>query len=818
MKALWRDLRQTFRTLRGNPGFTASVVLSLALGIGVNTAVFSWIDAALLRPLPIAGPERVVSVHTVLENRPDYLTVSYPNFLDYQEAADVFSDLVVYRPVKFSLTSGDEPELVNGQLVSGTYFEMLGLRPAAGRFFRPEEDAVPGRHPVVVLGHGLWRRRFGGDPGLIGRTVTLNGHRFTVIGVAPEGFRGARILEPAEMWAPLMMYKEVLPGRMGKIFEQRRAIILFCLGRLKPGVDIQQAETAMKTIAKRLEQAYPDDNRGRSLALLPIQRFTISPNYRDNYVLAASVLLGVVGLVLLTACANVANLLLARWLSRRKEVAVRLALGASRPVLLRQLLTESLTLALLGGAAGLLVAELVRRMLWLSRPINVPESLDVGLNPRVLAFTVVLSLVTGLLFGLAPALQSSRADLVTALRNQAALPARTGGRPGLRDLLVAVQIAVSLISLIGAGLFLASSRAAEGIDPGFETRRMLLASFDPGAQGYDETRGQQLYRQVVERVETLPGVRSAAVAEYAVLLGDVGLRRTVVAEGKEPPPGETGYMVQINGVSHRYFETVGVPILQGRGFTAEDRQGASPVAVVNDEMAARLWPGEPAVGRKFQFFGAPGSVEVVGVARNSKYGFLGEETPLYLYLPMAQNYGSEATLHVRTEGDPAELIEPVRRTVRELDPRLPLVDVRTVSRVLDDALWPPRTAARLLASFGLLALALAAIGIYGVIGYLVRQNRREIAVRLALGAQRGDVLGHVVRRGMGTVALGVAAGLLVAFALVRTLSALLYGTAPLDPLAWGIAALLLAVVALAATWLPARRAAGIDPILVLREP
>ena len=817
MKALWHDLRQTLRTLRGNPGFTASVVLSLALGIGINTAVFSWIDAALLRPLPIAEPERVVSVHTVLADKPDYLTVSYLNFLDYRESNEVFSDLVVYRPVKFSLTTEGEPELVNGQLVTGSYFDMLGLRPAAGRFFRPDEDAVPGRNAVVVLGHGLWRRRFGGDPGVVGRTVNLNGRSFTVIGVAPEGFRGARILEPAEMWAPMMMYKEVFPGRLGRVFEQRRAIILFCLGRLKPGVDIAQAEAAMKTVASRLEAEYPDDNRGRSLALLPVQRFTISPNYRDNYVLAASVLLGVVGLVLLTACANVANLLLARWLGRRKEVAVRLALGASRPVLLRQLLTESLTLALLGGAAGLLVAELVRRVLWLSRPIAVPESLDVGLNPRVLVFTLGLSLLTGLLFGLAPALQSSRSDLITALRNQAALPAQTGGRLGLRDLLVVVQIAVSLISLIGAGLFLASSKAAEGIDPGFESGNLLLVSFDMGAQGYDEARGQLLYRQMVERVEALPRVGSAAVAEYAVLLGDVGLRRTVVAEGKEPPPGETGYMVQINGVSHRYFETVGVPVLRGRGFTEEDRQGGKPVAVVNEEMAARLWPGEEAVGRRFQFFGAPDSVEVVGVARNSKYGFLGEQTPLYLYLPMAQSYGSEATLHVRTDGDPADVIGPVRQTLREMDPRLPLVDVRTGARVLDDALWPPRTAARLLAAFGLLALALAAIGIYGVIGYLVRQSRREIAVRLALGAQRWDVLGYVIRRGMGTVAVGVAAGLLVAFALVRTLSALLYGTAPLDPVAWGTAALLLALVALAAIWLPARRAAGIDPILVLRE-
>jgi predicted permease len=812
-----QNLRQTFRTLRSSPGFTLAVVLSLALGIGVNTAVFSWIDAALLRPLPIAEPERVVSIHSRLANSPNYLTVSHLNFLDYRASNKVFEELVVYRPAKFSIVSGDEPELVHGQLVSMNYFEMLGLRPAAGRFIRPEENQVPGREPVVVLGHGLWRRRFGGNPGLIGQKIDLNGREFTVIGIAPEGFRGARVLEPAELWIPLMMYKEVLPGRLAKVFDQRRAIILFCLGRLKPGVDVAMAESEMKTIAARLEQEYPEANKGRSLALLPIRRFTISPDYRGNFVLAGAVLMALVGLVLLTACANVANLLLARWLGRRKEVAIRLALGASRPKLLRQLLSESITLSLLGGAAGLLVADLVRRLLWLSRPAAVPESLEVGLNPRVLVFTLAVSVLAGVLFGLAPALQSLRTDLVSTLRSQDAIAGRQGGRFGMRNLLVILQVAVSLISLIGAGLFLASAQAAGRIDPGFDSKRMLMVTFDVGAQGYDETRGQLFYRQLIDQIEELPGVQEAAVAEYAVLLGDVGFSRTVIPTGEELPPGENGYMVQINGVSDRFFESVGIPIVRGRGFLAADRQDSRLVAVVNEEMAARLWPGENPVGRQFQFFGAPGSIEVVGVARNSKYGFLGEKAPMYLYLPIAQSYASEATLHVRTDGDPASLTGPVRRAVQSLDPRLPLADLRTGSRVLDDALWAPRTAARLLTVFGLLALVLAAIGIYGVMSYLVRQGRREIAVRIALGAQRLDVLGQLIRRGMATVVVGLAAGLLAAWLLARLATALLYGTAPTDPKAWGVAALLLLAVALVATWLPARRAAAINPILVLRE-
>jgi predicted permease len=406
---------------------------------------------------------------------------------------------------------------------------------------------------------------------------------------------------------------------------------------------------------------------------------------------------------------------------------------------------------------------------------------------------------------------------VSTLRSQDAIAGRQGGRFGTRNLLVILQVAVSLISLIGAGLFLASARAAERIDPGFDSRKMLVVTFDVGAQGYDETRGRQFYRQLIDRIKELPGVRDAAVAEYAVLLGDVGLARTVIPAGKELPPGETGYMIQINGVSDRFFETVGIPILRGRGFLEADRQDSRLVAVINEEMAARLWPGEDPVGRQFQFFGTPGSVEVVGVARNSKYGFLGEKPPMYLYLPIAQSYASEATLHVRTDGDPASLTGPLRRVAKSLDPRLPLADLRTGSRVMDDALWAPRTAARLLTAFGLLALALAAIGIYGVMSYLVYQGRREIAVRIALGAQRLDVLGQVIRRGMATVAVGIAAGLLAAWLLARLAGALLYGTAPTDPKAWGVAALLLLVVAIVATWLPARRAAAINPILVLRE-
>lgn len=819
MSGLHQDLRYAVRRLRASPGVSLAVVVSLALGMGVNTTVFSWVDAALWRPLPISRPERVVSLHTVTANSPDYLTVSHLNFQDYRAAGkSLFSDLVVYRPTKFSLGEGGEPELVSGQLVSGRYFAMLGLSPHRGRFIAPEEDSSPGGHPVVVLGHGLFERRFAGDPAVIGRTVEINGRGFTVIGVAPEGFRGARVLEPAELWAPLSMYREVLPTRQAQLFDLRRSLLLFCLGRLEPGVDLGRAEAAMKAVAKNLEREYPEANAGRDVALLPIQRFTISPNYRGSFALAGAALLAVVGLVLLTACANVANLLLARSVARQKEIALRLALGVERWALVRQLLTESLLLSLLGAGAGLLVAALTRRLLWASRPSFIPSTLDVGLNARVLGFTLLLAVATGLLFGLAPALRLSRPRLTSALTQSQAPPVRPllpgswGRRLGLPDLLVVTQVAMSLLALLAASSFLRAFQSAEHVDPGFERQRLVLLSVDMAARGHNELAGREIYRQLLERVGAVPGVESAALAENALLLGDVGFRRTVLVDGRQPAPGENGFLVQLNAVSSDYFETVGIPIVRGRSFTLDDRQGGRAVAVVNEAMAEELWPGRDAVGGEMRFLTGPGSITVVGVARNSKYGFLGEQAPMYFYLPLEQSYASAVTLHVRTASNPAPLVAAVARAARSIDPGLPQVNLRTASDLLSEALWAPRAAAGVLTAFGLLALALAAVGVYGVASYRVSQAQREIAIRLAVGARRSQVLSQVMRRAMAVVAVGFAVGLAVALLLSKSVASLLYGISPLSAPSVAAVTAFLGLVALAATYLPARRAAATDPL------
>ncbi len=821
---LRHDLRYALRRLKASPGVSAAVVLSLALGLGANTTVFSWVDAALWRPLPIAAPERVVSLHTVTANSPDYLTVSHPNFKDYQRAATgVFAALAVYRPASFSLAEGGEPELVDGQLVSASYFSLLGLEPPLGRFLTPEEAETPGGHPVVVLAQSLFERRFGGDPGVIGRTIELNGRGFTVIGVAPKGFRGARVLEPAELWVPLGMYRELLPPRQAQLFELRRSLLLFCLGRLAPGVDRVGAEAAMKAVAKNLEREHPDANAGRGVALLPIQRFTISPNYRGGVEATGVALLAVVGLVLLIACANVANLLLARSLARRKEIALRLALGVSRGALVRQLLVESLVLSLAGGAAGLGVAALGRKLLWASRPDFIPAALDVGLNPRVLVFTLLLALATGLVFGLAPALQRSRPKLTSAFSGAfAAAPAPTPwlGRFargfGPPDLLVVTQVAMSLLALLAAASFLRALSAAQKVDPGFKHENLALVSFNVGARGYDETRGRELYRQLLERVEAVPGVTSAALAENVLLLGDVGFRRTVLTDGRQPGPGENGFLVQLNSVGVGYFDTVGIPIVRGRAFTADDRPGSQVVAIVNETMARELWPGREAVGGEMRFLTGTGTVTVVGVAKDSKYGFLSERPPMYFYLALEQSYAAAATLHVRTAGDPSAVLSAVQNAARSVDPSLPLVDVRTGRQLLAEALWAPRAVAGLVGAFGLLALVLAAVGVYGVASYRVSQTRREVAIRMAIGARRSQVVWQLVRRSLLVVAAGSALGLGAALFLGKSLSTLLYGVPPLTAGSAAAVLCLLAAVALAATYLPARRAAQTDPLEPLK--
>ncbi len=820
MESLFGDLRYAIRMLVKRPAFTLVAISSLALGIGANTTIFSVVNALLLRSLPVADPGRLVSIYTRDAQNPAMLAgpLSHLNWRDYREQSRSFGGILGYDWAGMSFTRGADSSLLVGQLVSDNYFALLGIRAERGRLFTTEEGIKPGAHPVVVVSHHFWQQRLGGDPGVIGRAITLNGSAFTVVGVAPERFTGTDTGVQPELWVPMAMNRQIKPDAELNWYEDRRGLFVWTIGRLRPGVTLAAAQAEMTAIARRLEQEYPNDNRGRTAQLLPLSQAAVNPQVRGALVGASLLLLGVVGLVLLIACANVANLLLARATARRREIAIRLTQGARRGRLVRQLLTESLLLALVGGALGLLLMTWANHALLAflpSLPFPVTMTLDLGADPRVLAFALAVTLATGLLFGLLPALQSSRPQLVTALKSHAAAaaaPARHGGGMGLRGALVAGQVALSLMALIASGLFLRSLDAAQHIDTGYDTPRLSSLAFDVGLYGLDRGRGEQLFRGVREQVGTLPGVASVALAQSGPL--QAGLSRSIFLEGRENP-SNNGVLVTVDAVDPTYFHTVGVPLVAGRGFADADRAGAQRVVIVNRTMAEKFWPGRSALGKRFHFHGQP-AVEVVGVARDAKYGSVSEDPQPHVYEPLAQNYSTGVTLVLRAARDPQAVLPAVQRQLRALAPGMPLVIQGTMAHQIDESLWAPRFAASLLALFGALALLLATLGIYGVMSFSVAQRARDIGVRMALGARRGEVLGMVLSQGMKLVAAGLAIGLLLAAAVSRLASGLLIGVSAVDPVAFLATPPLLALVALISIYVPARRATAVDPTVVLR--
>jgi len=816
---MWRDVRYGARMLANSPGFTLIVVLTLALGIGANGTIFSLVNALLLRPLPVDKPDQLTAVYTSDFSSGDYGGSSYPDYVDFRDRNDVLEGLVAYQPRPFSLSVNNVTERAFGEVVSGNYFSVLGVKLALGRGFLPEEDRVPGTHPVVVISHQLWRGRYGGDPGVIGRSLTLNGHPFTIVGVAAENYSGLIRGIGETLWVPAMMTDQVSPGRRSLTSRGDRGWLL--MGRLREGVTIGQARAAFRLIAEHLYRAWPREwanirQESRAISLLPESEARVMPQFRLPLALFMALLMAVVGLVLLISCANVANLLLARAAGRRKEIAVRLSLGAGRGRLIRQLLTESLLLAAAGGAAGLLLAVWGADLLMAFKPpVEFPIAIDVSLDWRVFGFTLGASLVTGLLFGLAPALTASRPDLVAALKDGAG----GAGRGRLRGALVVAQVALSLLLLICSGLCLRSLRNAGAIDPGFDADDLLALSMDLGLQGYDEAAGRNFSRQLLERVRALPGVESASLAEY-LPLGMGGSRRGITIEGYTPRPGESTE-VGSSAVAPGYVETLRIPLLRGRAFGAEDRPGAPGVVMVNEAFARRYWPGQDPIGKRIEMGinnsnGAP-RLTVVGVVKDGKYVTLGEEVTPFFYLNLAQRYEAAPTLVVRTRGNPFDDLAAVRREVGALDRHLPLYDVKTVRQHLGLALLPARLAGSALGVFGLMALVLAAAGIYGVMSCAVAQRTREIGIRMALGARVVDVLKLIVRQGMRLVVIGLVIGLLAAMALTRVMASLLYGVSATDPLTFTLIAALLTVVALLACWVPARRAAKVDPLVALRR-
>ncbi|HEV7506856.1 MAG TPA: ABC transporter permease [Thermoanaerobaculia bacterium] len=818
MESIWKDLALSLRALRRSPAFTAAAIASLALGIGANTLIFIFLNAFFLKGLPVADPERLVAIYSVDLDKQDLLPSSYPNLQDLRKENKDFAGLAAYRNLSPSLTGDGEPVWLQGEIVSGNYFEVLGIRPARGRFFLPEEDSTPGGHPVAVLSYGLWQSHFGSDPKIVGRVVQINQQGFTVVGVAPPEFRGLSVLNtPPQIWVPIAMYHELTSGPAKKMVDNRGALAFSAVARLKPGVPLAEASLALKAFASRLEREFPDVNQNLGFNAIPIGRATLPPGARGRFVLSGGLLAAVVGLLLLIAGANVANLLLARALARSGEMAVRLSLGAGRGRLLRQLLTEGALLGLLGGVIGLAVAAVGRRLLWTLRPPFFPDSLDLGLDGRVLGFTLVVALGTGIVFSLAPAFQSFRLNLSSILTRQSRSGSGHGDGSGrLREVLIAFQVALSIVVLSGAALFVRSLLAVEKIDPGFETEKLFVVPFDLGARGYAPARAQEFYRQVVERVSAIPGVRQAAVANRFLLVAG-GTRSPVEAEGQEARTGNDQIVTGLTTVGAGYFPTVGMRLRSGRSFLDSDREGTLPAVVINESLAHRLWPAGPALGKRLRFSATEGWQQVIGVVADSRTTGLREPPEPNAYRPVLQNYTPVMMLHVRTAAEPEPLLERVRREVQAMDPGLPLLEPRTIGQVRNLSLWAPRMGAGLLSMFGLLAMLLAALGVYGVVSYSVGQRRREIAIRMAIGAARQDVIRLILRQGMRPVIIGIAAGIAGALALARTVASLLFGIGAADPFSFGGSALLLALIALAAVYLPARRASGLDPLAALRE-
>jgi len=820
MDTLLQDIRYGLRMLRKSPGFTFVAVLSLGLGIGANTTIFTLVNAVLLRSLPVRDPQTLAGVFTTdVKNQADLfatMPVSRPNFQDFRDQNDVFDEMAATSGLAVSLSGGGEPEQLFALMVTGNYFSLLGVPMQLGRGFLPDEDRTPGTHPVVVLDDTLWKRRFGSDRGIVGKSITLNSGIFTIVGVTPPGFRGLNAIGGPDLYVPTMMHEQLLTGFLAENYDNRRALLFAPFGRLKKGVTIAQADAAMKTIAARLERDYPVPNKGRSVTLLPLAQTTLNPpNFRRGVFLAGGLLMTVVAIVLLIASANVANLLMARAASRRKEIALRLSLGAGRARLIRQLLTESMVLALLGGGVGIMIAYWGRDLIMAFRPPQFQAgAVDLSLDAKVLLFTLGVSLLTGIVFGLLPAIQASRPDLAIELKDRSGQSGHTRGRLRLKNALVVAQVALSLVSLIGAGLFLRSLRSAQQIDPGFKAQNLLTLTFDLGSQKYDAARGEDYHRRLLERVKSIPGVRSAALSANLPMGGGFG--RTVFPEGQEVGSGAVGQFVTANVIGVGFFDTLGIPMKRGRDIREADRMGAPLVVVINEAMAKTFWHGQDALGKRFKFFGDEEFREVVGIAADTKVFTLGEEPVPVAYTPLLQQYEPAMTLNVRTSSDAAGLLPTVRREVQALEPTMPLTNVGTAEDLIHQVLFAPRMGAALLAIFGLLALVLSAIGIYGVMSYSVTQRTGEFGLRMALGARPTDILNLVFRQGLLLCGLGLALGLAASLLAARSLATLLFSTSPNDPLTFAAVSLLLAGVSIVAGYLPARRATKTDPMIALR--
>ena len=817
---LWKDLRYALRILRKSPGFTAVAVLTLALGIGANTAVFTVVDSLILNPLPVEKISTLNAVNMTQAKKTapfgDLQAISYLNLKDIRERTHSFHSLAGHSyPMAVTMTDKDQPRRVFAEIVTANYFETLGIRPFLGRFFLPTEDRTPGAAPVVVLGYTAWQNRFGADPGVLGRTIRLNETSFTIVGVGPKGFKGVYAVFGPDLWIPSMMAEQVLPAGQRNALSDRALPLFTGIGRLEHGVTLAQAQAEMNITGAALEKEDPKVNEGKVLTVTPLMEAAYGPE-RQPVVFGGFLLMAIVGFVLLIACSNVANLLLARASARRQEIAVRMALGAGRQRLIRQLLTESVLLGLFSGVLGFAFGYGGCRILESLRPAEYAQNLaDLRLNTPVFVFAFAIAVLTGLIFGIVPALRSSRVSVSEVLKEETRSSGRSHGRVTLANALLAGQVAVSLVLLVVASLFLQSIEHEYIIDPGFQTKHLALFMLYPGQAGYDRVRTEQFYKQELDRIGRIPGIASVSWASNLPLWGR---KETGIAiEGQEARKKSEAISAVVDTVDLNYFSTMGIPLVEGRDFSENDRDISAPVAIVNDTMAARYWPNEDALGQRFQLPQGKAFLQVVGVAKTTNYQTLGEPPQVCIYVPLRQNYMDSMILYLRSVRDPSTVLSAVQEEIHSFDPGLPVEDIRTGTKVIDQALWWSKIGVGLLGVFGFLALGLASVGLYGIMAYSVNQRRREIGVRMALGADHGSVSLLVLRQGMTVVGGGVVAGMTLSLLLGRVLSRFLYGVSGSDPFSLGAASLALLAVAFVACYLPARSASRIDPLVALRE-
>jgi predicted permease len=814
METFFQDLRFGFRMVRRSPGFSILAILCLTLGIGTNAAVFSWIEGILIRPYPlVARQDRMVALFGTRQGSTEKEGLSYPDFLDLQKYSTLFESFIVDRITGTTLSIGNRAERASGGIVSANYFDALGVRLMLGRGFRPEEGEGRNAHPVTVISYLTWQDRYKGDSDIIGKTQFLDGVQHTIIGVAPEKFHGTFIGYSFNFWVPTSMQETF--DSTGYKLEDRGARWIEGYAFLKPGVTRQQAQAELSAIGQRLENDFPETNRGHGFEILPLWKTPF--NAVANLSPTMAITTAVAFFVLLIACANVSNLLLARSLLRRHEITMRLALGAGRGRLIKQLFTEGLLLSLIAAVGGITVAYWCRNALVLVSPTRSPGiTIDYPgqLDWRVLALSVAVCIGSTMLFALLPAIQASHVDLSGALKSEGSGLVGGSGRSRVRSVLVFVQVALSFVLIVGTGLLLRSLVQMQNSDPGFSTRNVVVSSADLFSNGYKPDRAKIFYEQMLERIRALPGVQSATLEGVRPFSYTDYSSAPLEIEGYQPPRNEQ-VAADYNQVGEGYFATIGIPIVSGREFTRNDDENAPPVAIVNETMAAKYWPGKDAVGQRLKV--KDKWMEIVGVAKNAKYRTKLERPTPFFYMPVRQNFLVQTGFIIRTDQNPAAMRNALAREIHALDPNLAPLDTISLQEQVDRMSYAQRLAVALLAIFGGMALFLAAIGLYAVMSYSVSQGTRELGMRMALGARVDDVLRLVISRGLRLTAAGIVIGAVAALTLTRLMGNLLFKVSPRDPLAFASAFVIMTVVALAACFLPAWRATRIDPAQALRD-